>query len=95
MFVEKVGTAKFDVYHRSYDNPPPGGESIKMVEERVKSFITNLKKKIRKEKVNVAISAHGNSMRPFRKIFEKLTIKEMMELENPWDDYFHYTIEVK
>ena len=37
------------------------------------------------EKVNVAISAHGNSMRPFRKYFEKLTIKQMMKLENLWD----------
>ena len=51
-------------------------------------------KKMRKEKVNVAISAHGNSMRPFRKYFEHLTREKMMQLENPWDDYFEYTIDV-
>jgi len=94
-FVENVGTAKFDVYHRSYDNPPPGGESIKMVEQRVRSFIKDLLKKIREEKVNVAISAHGNSMRPFRRYFERLNLKQMMKLENPWDDYFEYVVEVK
>ncbi len=33
-------------------------------------------------------------MRPFRKHFEKLSNKEMMKLENPWDDYFEYEIEV-
>lgn len=49
---------------------------------------------MKKEKLNVALSAHGNSMRPFRKHFEKLTIREMMELENPWDDYFEYEIKV-
>lgn len=29
------------------------------------------------------------------KYFEKLTIKQMMKLENPWDDYFEYGVEVK
>ena len=84
----------YDIYHRSYDIPPPGGESIKDVEKRVNSFIKDLLKKIRKEKVNVAISAHGNSMRPIRRYFEKLTLKEMLKVENPYDDYFEYKIDV-
>ena len=92
---DMIGEAEYKIIHRSYDVPPPGGESIKMVEKRVKSFIKDLLKKMKKEKVSVAISAHGNSMRPFRKHFEKLSIKQMMKLENPWDDYFHYTIDVK
>jgi bisphosphoglycerate-dependent phosphoglycerate mutase len=50
---------------------------------------------MKKEKVNIAISAHNNSMRPFRRYFEKLTIKQMMKLENPWDNYFDYAVEVK
>ena len=50
---------------------------------------------MKKEKINVAISAHGNSMRPFRAYFEKLSRNQMMELENPWDDYFVYKVEVK
>ena len=90
--IKKYGKEKFEIWHRSYDTPPPKGESIKMVEKRVNSFIKELIKKIKKDKVNVAISAHGNSMRPFRKYFEKLTIKQMMRLENPWDDYFEYKI---
>jgi len=92
--IKKYGQKQFDIWHRSYDLPPPGGESIKDVEKRVKSFIKDLLKKMKKEKVNVAISAHGNSMRPFRRYFEKLTIKQMMKLENPWDDYFEYTINI-
>ncbi|VVC00986.1 2,3-bisphosphoglycerate-dependent phosphoglycerate mutase [uncultured archaeon] len=77
---------------RSYDRPPPGGESIKMVEKRVGSFLRDLVEYMKKNRVNVAISAHGNSMRPFRRHFEKLTIKQMMELENPWDGYFGYEV---
>jgi len=94
-FGEMVAKDIYDIYHRSYDIPPPGGESIKDVERRVNSFIKDLIKKMKKEKVNVAISAHGNSMRPFRAYFEKLSRNQMMDLENPWDNYFVYSIEVK
>lgn len=79
---------------RSYDYPPPGGESIKMVEKRVLPFIRDLVAYMKKHRVNVAISAHGNSMRPFRRYFEKLSIKQMMKLENPWDGYFEYRVKV-
>ena len=93
-FGEMIAKDIYDIYHRSYEIPPPGGESIKMVEKRVNSFIKSLLKKMKKEKVNVAISAHGNSMRPFRAYFEKLSREKMMKLENPWDDYFVYTIDI-
>src|SRR3989344_7815572 len=93
-FGEQVAKSIYDIYHRSYDIPPPGGESVKDVEKRVQSFIKDLLKKMKKEKVNVAISAHGNSMRPFRRYFENLSIPKMMSLENPWDDYFEYKIRV-
>jgi broad specificity phosphatase PhoE len=73
--------------------PPPGGESMEMVEQRVLSFVKDLINRIQKKSVNVAVSAHGNSMRPFRRYFENLTIKEMMELENPYDEYFDYIVE--
>lgn len=79
---------------RSYDRPPPGGESIRMVEARVLPFLRDLIAYMRKNRVNVAISAHGNSMRPFRRYFERLTIRQMMELENPWDGYFEYRIKI-
>ena len=92
-FIRRTGEAELKVVRRSYDVPPPKGESVKMVEKRVNLFIKDLLKKMKKEKVNVAISAHGNSMRPFRRYFEKLSVKQMMELENPWDDYFEYTVD--
>jgi len=91
--IEKHGREQFDVWHRSYATPPPGGESIEMVERRVRSFLKDLIPLMKRDHVNAAISAHGNSMRPFRRYFENLTIEEMMELENPYDEYFDYTIE--
>ena len=92
--IREVGQKQYDIWHRSYDIPPPKGESIKGVEKRVNEFIKDLLKFIKNNKVNVAISAHGNSMRPFRKHFEKFTRKKMITLENPWDDYFEYNVKV-
>jgi len=93
--IKKYSEKQYETWHRSYSTPPPKGESIKMVERRVNSFIKDLLIFVRKYGKNVAISAHGNSMRPFRKYFEKLSNEKMMKLENPWDDYFEYTINVK
>lgn len=93
-FERKLGEAELHIIRRSYDVAPPKGESVKMVCERVNHFIKDLIKMMKKEKVNVAISSHGNAMRPLRKYFEKLTIAEMMKLENPWDKHFEYEIEV-
>jgi len=91
--IKKYGKRQFDLWHRFYDVPPPGGESMKMVEKRVLSFVKDLLALMEREKVNVVISAHNNSMRPFRRYFENLTIKQMMALENPYDKYFDYIIE--
>ncbi len=93
-FIKKHGQKLFDKYHRAYDYPPLRGESIRMVEKRVMPFLHELLRFIKKHHVNVAISAHGNSMRPFRRYFEKLTIKQMTKLEMPYTDYFKYTIPV-
>lgn len=91
-YIEKNSPKKYDEFHRGYRKSPPKGESIKQVEKRVKSFIKDLIKYMKENKVNVAISAHGNSMRPFRRYFENMTVKEMMLIENPYDNYFEYVI---
>jgi 2,3-bisphosphoglycerate-dependent phosphoglycerate mutase len=69
---------------RSWDFPPPNGESLKMVwENRVKNFCQDLEEKMRCEKINIAISCTNNTMRLIRMYFEKLSLEEMLELENP------------
>ena len=92
--ITTYGQEQYDLWHRSYNTRPPGGESVKDVEKRVEKFISDLLRFMKKHKGNVAISTHGNSMRPFRKHFEHLSREKMMKLENPWDDYFAYTVEV-
>jgi 2,3-bisphosphoglycerate-dependent phosphoglycerate mutase len=82
----------YEKYHRSYETPPPGGESIAMVEARVKPFFAELLSKMRKERVDVAVCAGNNAMRVLRRFLEDLTVEQMMKMENPYDNYFEYEV---
>jgi len=90
---EFLGEEEFKLIHRGYDISPPGGESFLDVEKRVASFIKDLKKLVKKKKVNVAISASGNSIRLFRKIMEKKSKEDVVSWVIPYDKVFCYVIE--
>lgn len=90
--VEKYSPEQYDSWHRGFKDRPPKGESFADVEKRVKDFISYLKEFVKKEKVNVAISAHGNSIRLFRKIMENKSEREACEWFIPYDNYFEYEI---
>jgi bisphosphoglycerate-dependent phosphoglycerate mutase len=62
------------------------------VEKRVGSFVKDLKVFMKKNNVSVAISAHGNSIRLFRKIMEKASIAETVKWFIPYDKVFTYEI---
>ncbi len=81
----------FPLWHRSYDVPPPNGESIKQVEERVQPFIDELIKDLKPNDV-VVICAHSNSLRPFLKFFEGLSNEEMTKAEHAPGTVYSYTI---
>jgi 2,3-bisphosphoglycerate-dependent phosphoglycerate mutase len=90
--VKKFGFKEYDAWHRGWDTRPPKGESFKDIEKRVMDFVKFLKAYVKKNKVNVAISAHGNSIRLFRKIMEGLSIKETCDLYIPYDKVYEYNI---
>lgn len=83
------------IYHRSYNVPPPGGESLQQVEKRVLAFLKEAMAKMKKENLNAIVVLHGNSMRPLRRYFEKLTPKEMMQLEGQYNKIYEYKIPLK
>lgn len=89
---QKYSPEKYDLWHRNFSARPPKGESFKDIEKRVKSFIKDLIAFMKKNKVNVAISAHGNSIRLFRKIIEKKSEKQAVSWEIPYDKVFEYKI---
>lgn len=84
----------FAKIHRGYDFPPPEGESLKMVENRTLPFIAELRRMLEQKLGNVAISCHGNSMRPIRRVFEHLSLRQMLQLENPQDEAMEYALHI-
>ena len=60
---DKFGKEQVHIWRRSYDTPPPNGESLKDVVDRVSPyFIETIQPHILNKK-NVLIAAHGNSLR--------------------------------
>ena len=89
--VEKQNPEQYKLWHRSYNTPPPNGESIKMVEERVLSFLKDILPTLKSEDV-AFISAHGNSIRPLRRYFEHMSIDAMCSFEHTPGKIYEYNI---
>lgn len=80
-------------FRRSFESGPPEGESIEDVCKRVAEFLDELIPKMKNENINVAVSCHGNSIRGFRRYFEKLSDYDTAHVETPLgQDYLAYII---
>lgn len=77
---KKWGEEQVHVWRRSYDTPPPGGESLKDTGARVWPYYMGeiLPRVLRGECVLVA--AHGNSLRSLVMVLDGLTRKQVTEL---------------
>jgi 2,3-bisphosphoglycerate-dependent phosphoglycerate mutase len=78
---DKFGADQVKIWRRSYDIPPPNGESLEMCAERAVAYFTKFVEPQLKSGKNVLISAHGNSLRSIIMYLDKLTSKEVIELE--------------
>lgn len=77
----KYGVEQVHIWRRSFDIPPPGGESLKDTYERVVPYF---KKAILPELAkgkNVLIVAHGNSLRSLIMFIENLTPEQIVARE--------------
>lgn len=90
--INGLGVGQFEQWHRGFYDQPPGGESLANVEARVMEFIADLKIKYADKSLYIAISAHGNSIRLFRKIIENASIETSVNWTIPYDQYFEYQI---
>jgi len=90
--IEKYGQEQFDKWHRGWTDKADNGESFADVETRVTEFIEYLKSNFSSQNVGIAISAHGNSIRLFRKIMENATVEDCVSWTIPYDQYFEYKI---
>ena len=77
---EKYGKEQVHLWRRSYDIPPPGGESLKDTAARtLPYFESRIAPDIRAGK-NVLVSAHGNSLRSIVMQLDKLTREQVLQL---------------
>lgn len=77
---QKFGDEQVKIWRRSYDVPPPGGESLKDTAERtLPYFESKVLPELRKGK-NVIVAAHGNSLRSIVMSLDKLTKEQVLEL---------------
>jgi 2,3-bisphosphoglycerate-dependent phosphoglycerate mutase len=81
--------------HRGYESVPPEGESLRMVEKRVLSFLKQLRDWLAQAPGNVAISCHSNSIRPIRRVFENLHLEQTLQLESPQDRAMTYELRLR
>ncbi|KAL3735183.1 hypothetical protein ACJRO7_024338 [Eucalyptus globulus] len=79
--VERYGKEQVHEWRRSYDIPPPNGESLAMCAQRaVTYFCDEIEPQLFIGK-NVMIAAHGNSLRSIIMYLDKLTTQEVISLE--------------
>lgn len=78
---KQFGEEQVHIWRRSYDVPPPGGESLKMTAERVLPYFDKeILPRVLAGK-RILVSAHGNSLRALIMQLEGLTPEEILKRE--------------
>jgi 2,3-bisphosphoglycerate-dependent phosphoglycerate mutase len=81
---EKYGADQVQIWRRSYDVQPPGGESLKdVVENRVRPYYQSVIKPQMDAGKNILVAAHGNSLRALLIILGENTPENINETEIP------------
>jgi 2,3-bisphosphoglycerate-dependent phosphoglycerate mutase len=78
---QKYGAEQVHIWRRSYDVPPPGGESLKDTRERVAPYFDEHIAPLLRSGTNVLVVAHGNSLRSLIMLIERLTPEEILKTE--------------
>jgi len=81
--VKKYGEAQVKIWRRSYDVPPPGGESLKDTAERVLPYYEHTIKPYLLKGETILVAAHGNSLRALIMELEQLSRAQVLELNIP------------
>ena len=83
----EFGEEQVQIWRRSYDTPPPGGESLKMTCDRTLPYFKKILKNLHNDS-NIIIAAHGNSIRAIvMEVFDytpELILKTEIGWCEPW-----------
>ena len=89
---KRWGDEQVHIWRRSYDVPPPGGESLKDTGERVLPFFMKEILPHVCEGKNVLVAAHGNSLRSLIKFLDNISDEDIVKLEIPTGAPIHYVL---
>ena len=88
---EKFGKDQGQIWRRSFDTPPPGGESLKMTLERTLPYFNSAIKPHLIDGKNIILSAHGNSIRSIIMELFNYNSDEILRTEVGWCEPLMYT----
>lgn len=87
---EKWGEEKVQMWRRSYEMGPPGGETLKETGERVIPYFKEEINPLILRGKNILIAAHGNSLRSLIKFLDNVSDEDIVKLEIPTGAPIHY-----
>jgi 2,3-bisphosphoglycerate-dependent phosphoglycerate mutase len=87
---KKWGNEKVQIWRRSYDKGPPGGETLKETGERVLPYYLEEILPLIFKNNNIIIAAHGNSLRSLIKYLDDISDEDIVKLEIPTGAPMHY-----
>ena len=80
---EKHGADQVHIWRRSFDIPPPEGESLEMCAERTLPYLHEVIVPDLEAGSTILVAAHGNSLRSIVMAIENLTPEEILSVEIP------------
>jgi len=93
--VKKYGVQQVEVWRRSYDVRPPGGESLHDTAARVLPYYQERIQPALKKGDTVLIVAHGNSLRALVMYLEHLSPQQIVDLSIPTGTLLVYDLDEK
>ncbi len=92
---KEFGEEQVHIWRRSFDTPPPGGESLKGTADRVLPYYTEVIEPELKDGKTIIIAAHGNSLRSLIMHLEKLSREDILKTEVPTGKPKRYTFDAE
>jgi 2,3-bisphosphoglycerate-dependent phosphoglycerate mutase len=88
-----LGEENWNRVRRNWDYPVPNGETLKTVYERAVPYFLEKILPIVKDGKNVLVVAHGNSLRAIVKYIERISDKEIADVEVPFGAIIIYDLD--
>ena len=90
---DKYGDEQVHIWRRSYDVPPPNGESLEMTAARTIPYLSDVIMPALEAGNNIFVAAHGNSLRSIIMHIDGLSREEVLSLEVPTGQPIFYRME--